>query len=63
MDTESKSFMRDDVIKNHLAGLRPVAKWLQEQVNKSNGVVQQTVYCKALVYMYMVYCLNKTITY
>ncbi|XP_056015239.1 uncharacterized protein LOC125673905 isoform X2 [Ostrea edulis] len=31
VDTETKSFMRDDVIKNHLAGLRPVSKWLQEQ--------------------------------
>lgn len=31
VDTKAKSFTRDDVIKNHLATLRPVSKWLKEQ--------------------------------
>ena len=32
VDTDTKSFTRDDVIKHHLAALRPVSKWLKEQV-------------------------------
>nr|XP_022287923.1 glutamate synthase 1 [NADH], chloroplastic-like isoform X2 [Crassostrea virginica] len=31
VDTDTKSFTRDDVIKHHLAALRPVSKWLKEQ--------------------------------
>ncbi|XP_061171212.1 uncharacterized protein LOC133180759 [Saccostrea echinata] len=31
VDTEDQTFMRDEVIKHHLAALRPVSKWLQEQ--------------------------------
>lgn len=30
VDTQEKSFMKDEVIKSNLANLRPVGSWLQE---------------------------------
>ena len=32
VDTVEKQFMKDDILKNNIVNLRPVDKWLQEEV-------------------------------
>ena len=43
VDTDTKSFTRDNVIKHHLAALRPVSKWLKEQVTVASIYACNTV--------------------
>ena len=52
VDTDTKSFMRDDVIKHHLAALRPVSKWLKEQVTLGSTCACNTVESFSSVWAY-----------
>ncbi len=47
VDTKEKMFMKDEVLKSHIANLRPCSRWLQEV----NFIHNNNILFKTLMYM------------